>query len=77
MDIKKSKSSYIGKTMMRENDRRFYDMVLEYMEKYNIVEKRNDEIMIYPTVARIVGKTKNIESDRVEQISLFGGSDEL
>lgn len=77
MDIKKSKSSYIGKTMMRENDRRFYDMVLEYMEKYNIVEKCNDEIMIYPTVARIVGKTKNIESDRVEQISLFGGSDEL
>ena len=77
MDIKKSKSSYIGKTMMRENDRRFYDMVLEYMEKYNIVEKHNDEIMIYPTVARIIGKTKNIESDRVEQISLFGGSDEL
>ena len=77
MDIRKSKSSYIGKTMMRENDRRFYDMVLEYMKKYNIVEKRNDEIMIYPTVARIVGKTKNIESDRVEQISLFGGSDEL
>ncbi len=77
IDIKKSEPLYIGKTLLRENDKRFYDMVLEYMEKYNIVEKRSDDILIYPTVARIVGKTKNTESSRVQQISLFGGNDEL
>ena len=52
-------------------------MVLEYMEKYNIVEKNNDEIIIYPTVARLVGKTKNIEKDTTKQTNLFGGSNEL
>ena len=76
-EIKKTKSPYIGKTMLKETDRKFYEIILEYMEKYNIIEKNNDEIIIYPTVSRLVGKTKDIEEDTLEQISLFGGHNEL
>ena len=76
-EIKKTKSLYIGKTLLKETDRKFYEMILEYMEKYNIIEKNNDEIIIYPTVSRLVGKTKDIEKNTLEQISLFGGSNEL
>lgn len=77
IEIKKTKAPYIGKTLLKETDKKFYEMVLEYMEKYNIVEKNNDEIIIYPTVSRLVGKTKDIKEDTMEQISLFGGSNEL
>lgn len=76
-EIKKTKLPYIGKTILRETDKRFYEMILEYMEKYNFVEKNNDEIIIYPTVSRLIGKTKDIEEDTLKQISLFGGSNEL
>ena len=76
-EIKKTKAPYIGKTLLKETDKKFYQMVLEYMEKYNIVEKNNDEIIIYPTVSRLIGKTKDIKEDTMEQISLFGGSNEL
>ncbi len=76
-EIKKTKEPYIGKTLLRETDKRFYDMILEYMEKYNFIEKNNDEIIIYPTISRLIGKTKEIEKDNLEQISLFGGSNEL
>ena len=76
-DIKKTKAPYIGKTLLRETDKKFYDMILEYMEKYNIIEKNKDEIIIYPTVTRLVGKAKDIEKDTAKQTSLFGGSNEL
>ena len=76
-EIKIKKLPYIGKTLLRETDKRFYEMILEYMEKYNFVEKNNDEIIIYPTVSRLVGKTKEFKEENIEQISLFGGSNEL
>lgn len=76
-EIKRTKSPYIGKTLLRETDKRFYEMILEYMEKYNFIEKNDDEIIIYPTVSRLVGKTKEFEEENIEQISLFGGSNEL
>ena len=76
-EIKRTKAPYVGKTLLRETDKKFYNMILEYMEKYNIVEKKNDEIIIYPTVARLIGKTKNVEPDTLTQTSLFGGNNEL
>lgn len=76
-DIKRTKASYIGKTMLKETDRRFYEIVLEYMQKYNFVEKIGDEIVIYPTISRIIGKTKDSSDEKTTQINLFGGNDEL
>ena len=76
-EIKKEKEPYIGKTLLKENNKRFYDMVLEYMQKYNFIEKNNDEIIIYPSISRIIGKTKEVEKNIVKQESLFGGNDEL
>ena len=52
-------------------------MVVEYMEKYNFIERKDNEIIIYPTISRIIGKTKVIEIYTHEQINLFGGNDEL
>lgn len=62
---------------MNETDKKFYQLVLEYMESYNIIEKKNDEILIYPAVSRLIGKTKNIENSNVKQTTLFGGNNEL
>ena len=76
-DIKRTKASYIGKTVLKETDRRFYEIVLEYMQKYNFVEKIGDEIVIYPTISRIIGKTKDNNDEKTTQMNLFGGSDEL
>lgn len=76
-DIKRTKASYIGKTLLKETDRRFYEIVLEYMQKYNFVEKIGDEIVIYPTISRIIGKTKDNNDEKTRQMNLFGGNDEL
>lgn len=78
-EVKKTKAPYIGKTLLKENKQKFYNMVLTFMEKYNILEKSDNDIVIYPSVARMIGKTKNINEDEMnnEQISLFGGTDEL
>lgn len=77
MDIKRTKASYIGKTLLKETDRKFYEIVLEYMQKYNFVEKIGDEIVIYPTISRIIGKTKDSSDEKSTQMNLFGGNDEL
>lgn len=76
-DIKKEKKSYIGKTLLRETDSKFYDIIVDYMESYGFIEKKDSEIIIYPTISRLIGKTGNIKEDDSEQISLFGGNDEL
>ena len=76
-DIKRTKASYIGKTLLKETDRRFYEIVLEYMQKYNFIEKIGDEIVIYPTISRIIGKTKDNNDEKTTQMNLFGGNDEL
>lgn len=76
-EIKTTKAIYIGKTLLRENEKKFYDIVLEYMQKYNIIEKNNDEIIIYPTVSRLIGKTHESNRNKVEQMTLLGGYDEL
>ena len=76
-EIRKEKEPYLGKTYSNYTDEKFYKEVLEYMEKYNIVEKKEEEITIYPTVSRLIGKTYEVTKDTVEQTSLFGGYDEL
>lgn len=78
-EIKKNKSQYIGKTLLKENSKKFNKLILEYMEKYNILEKVNNEILVYPTVSRLIGKTQNLNTEDAKelQISLFGGSNEL
>lgn len=75
-EIKVKKASYIGKTLLKETDKKFYNMILEYMEKYNFIEKVGKEIIIYPNVSRLVGITKEIE-DNKEQMTLLGGSYEF
>lgn len=76
-DIKKKKEPYIGKTLIKENEKKFYDIILEYMEKYNIIEKQDNKIIIYPTVSRIIGTTKEIDLKNIEQLTLLGGTNEL
>ena len=76
-DVVMSKAPYIGKTLLRESSKKIYDMVLQYMEKYNFVEKNGNEIIIYPTVSRMVGKTKDVILDNSLQFNLFGGNDEF
>lgn len=76
-DIKKQKEPYIGKTLIKENEKKFYDIILEYMEKYNIIEKQDNKIIIYPTVSRIIGTTKDIDLKNIEQLTLLGGTNEL
>lgn len=76
-EIKKTKAPYLGKTILRETDKKFYEMILEYMEKYNFIEKNNSEIIIYPTISRLIGQTKELKKENITQTSLFGGSNEL
>jgi len=76
-DIREEKRPYISKTYLDLTKEKFYEAVLEYMEKYNIVSKENDNITIYPVLGRMIGKTLEIKDDSEKQISLFGGNNEL
>lgn len=76
-DIKKEKKTYISKTYLDLTKEKFYEAVLEYMEKYNIVSKENDNITIYPVISRMIGKTLEVKDNTQKQISLFGGNNEL
>lgn len=75
--IRIDKEPYIGKTFSALTDDKFYKEVLEYMEKYNLVKKVGDEVIIYPVIGRLIGKTREVKIDKDEQISLFGGNNEL
>lgn len=76
-DIRKEKKPYISKTYLDLTKEKFYEAVLEYMEKYNIVSKENDNITIYPVISRMIGKTLEVKDNTQKQISLFGGNNEL
>lgn len=76
-DIREEKRPYISKTYLDLTKEKFYEVVLEYMEKYNIVSKENDNITIYPVLGRMIGKTLEVKDSNTKQISLFGGSNEL
>lgn len=76
-EIKINKVLYIGKTLLKENEKNFYGTILDYMQKYNIIEKNKNEIIIYPTVARLVGKTRELNINKTEQMTLLGGNNEL
>lgn len=75
--IRIDKEPYIGKTFSALTDDKFYKEVLEYMEKYNLVKKVGNEVIIYPVIGRLIGKTREVKIDKDEQISLFGGNNEL
>lgn len=75
--IRIDKEPYIGKTFSALIDDKFYKEVLEYMEKYNLVKKVGNEVIIYPVIGRLIGKTREVKIDKDEQISLFGGNNEL
>lgn len=76
-EIREEKRPYISKTYLDLTKEKFYEEVLQYMEKYNIVAKENDDITIYPVLGRMIGKTLEVKDSNTEQISLFGGNDEL
>lgn len=76
-NIKLEKTPYIGKTYLSETDDKFYKDVFEYMEKYNLIEKVEDGIIIYPMISRLIGKTIDIKTSNSEQLDLFGGENEL
>ena len=75
-DIRDKKKPYIGKTNLDLTKEKFYDIVSDFMEKYNMITRENDDITIYPVIGRMIGKTLEV-NDEEKQISLFGGSDEL
>lgn len=76
-DIRQEKEPYIGKTFSALTEDKFYKEILEYMQKYNLVEKIEGDIIIYPTISRLIGKTYDVKKEDTEQITLFGGNNEL
>ncbi len=76
-ELKKANAPYIGKTLLKENEKKFYSMIINYMEKYNMIEKEENQIIIYPVISRLIGKTKDIDLEKETQMSLLGGNNEL
>ena len=75
--LREEKEKFIGKTMMSMPFDKFYKEIIKYMEDYNFIETKDDNIYIYPTISRMIGKTEDISEKNEKQISLFGGYDEL
>jgi len=71
-EIKTDKKPYLSKYYKDLSNEKFYEEILEYMISYNFVNKVNDKIIIYPSVAKMIGITKEINENT--QIDLFGGS---
>ena len=77
IEIKKDKKPYLSKYYKDLTNDKFYNEIFDYMLKYNFINKVDDKIIIYPTVGKLIGKTKEIDTKNNEQIDLFGGSYEL
>ena len=71
-EIKTDKKPYLSKYYKDLSNEKFYEEILEYMISYNFVNKVNDKIIIYPSVAKMIGITKEINENT--QIDLFGGN---
>lgn len=71
-EIKTNKKPYLSKYYKDLSNEKFYEEVLEYMISYNFVNKENDKIIIYPSISKMIGITKEINENT--QIDLFGGS---
>lgn len=77
IEIKKDKKPYLSKYYKDLTNDKFYNEIFDYMLKYNFINKVDDKIIIYPTVGKLIGKTKEIDTKNNEQIDLFGGIYEL
>lgn len=77
IEIKKDKKPYLSKYYKDLTNDKFYNEIFDYMLKYNFINKVDDKIIIYPTVGKLIGKTKEIDAKNSEQIDLFGGIYEL
>ncbi len=77
-ELRDTKGVYIGKTRLDYSPYKLYAEIIECMEKYNLISINDDDVIIYPSISRFIGKTMDIiDENKDEQISLFGGSDEL
>lgn len=77
-ELRDMKGVYIGKTRLDYSPYKLYAEIIECMEKYNLISINDDDVIIYPSISRFIGKTIDIiDENKDEQISLFGGSDEL
>lgn len=77
-ELRDTKGVYIGKTRLDYSSYKLYAEIIECMEKYNLISINDDDVIIYPSISRFIGKTMDIiDENKDEQISLFGGSDEL
>lgn len=77
IEIKKDKKPYLSKYYKDLTNDKFYNEIFDYMLKYNFINKVDDKIIIYPTVGKLIGKTKETDAKNSEQIDLFGGIYEL
>lgn len=75
--VRDNKGMYIGKTRLDYSVDKFYSEIIECMKRYKFISIDNDDVTIYPSVGRLIGKTVEKIDDDNEQISLFGGSNEL
>ena len=75
-DVKENKKPYLGKTFGDYPLSKFYIDVITYMERYNMITVSGDNIILHPSLIRMVGKTKEVNANS-EQLDIFGGSNEL
>lgn len=73
-EVKNNKKPYLSKYYKDLSNDKFYEEILEYMISYNFVNKVDDKIIIYPSIAKMIGVTKEISKN--VQIDLFGGDNE-
>ncbi len=75
-DIKELKKPYLSKQYQNLGTDKFYDEITTYMQDYNFIRKDGDTILIYPSIGRMIGITKEIKPTKDKQIELFGGKNE-
>lgn len=73
-EVKNDKKPYLSKYYKDLSTEKFYEEILEYMINYNFINKIDNKIIIYPSIAKMIGITKEISKNT--QMDLFGGNNE-
>jgi len=62
-DLRINKKEYFSKEILSLPNNKYIEMFTNLLEKYAFIKKEDDDILVFPTITRFVGYTKEVKID--------------
>lgn len=70
LELRHTKKEYFSKEILSMPDNKYVNMFVELMERYTFIKKEKDNILVYPSITRYIGKTKSNDYEDSSQLNM-------